>query len=90
MSLNTQEILLKYHSFVDGLTSSEALVRQRKYGLNKIDQEEHKTVFSFLFNSFKDKFILILIVLAIINLFLSGKFSNYFRYCFYKCDDKIL
>ena len=75
MSLNTQEILLKYHSFVDGLTSSEALVRQRKYGLNKIEQEEHKTVFSFLFNSFKDKFILILIVLAIINLFLSDVVS---------------
>ena len=75
MSLNTQEILCKYHSFVDGLTSSEALVRQRKYGLNKIEQEEHKTVFSFLFNSFKDKFILILIVLAIINLFLSDVVS---------------
>ena len=75
MSLNTQEILLKYHSFADGLTSSEALVRQRKYGLNKIDQEDHKTVFSFLFNSFKDKFILILIVLAIINLFLSDVVS---------------
>ena len=45
MSLNTQEILLKYHSFADGLTSNEALVRQRKYGLNKIEQEEHKTVF---------------------------------------------
>ena len=53
MSLNTQEILLKYHSFADGLTSNEALVRQRKYGLNKIEQEEHKTVFSFLFKSFK-------------------------------------
>ena len=39
MSLNTQEILLKYHSFADGLTSNEALVRQRKYGLNKIEQE---------------------------------------------------
>lgn len=75
MSLNTQEILLKYHSFADGLTSNEALVRQRKYGLNKIEQEEHKTVFSFLFKSFKDKFILILIVLAIINLFLSDVVS---------------
>ena len=75
MSLNTQEILLKYHSFADGLTSNEALVRQRKYGLNKIEQEENKTVFSFLFKSFKDKFILILIVLAIINLFLSDVVS---------------
>ena len=75
MSLNTQEILFKTNSFADGLTSNEALVRQRKYGLNKIEQEEHKTVFSFLFKSFKDKFILILIVLAIINLFLSDVVS---------------
>lgn len=67
-----EELLKEYDTkYEKGLTSKEAVERLEKNGQNVVVKEKKKNWFYFFINSFKDKFILILVILAIINHFVS-------------------
>lgn len=53
----------------NGLSNKEADRRLQENGLNVIRENKKRNCFYFFLNAFKDKFILILVILAIINLF---------------------
>lgn len=69
-SLSQAETLKKYQSSLNGLSPKESIKRLEKNGKNQVVKEEHKNWLYFFINSFKDNFIIILLVLAIINLYL--------------------
>ena len=69
-SLSKEETLKKLTSNITGLTSHTAKERLQIYGKNKVICTQNKSWFSFLLESFKDEFILILFILAIVNLWL--------------------
>ena len=56
-----------------GLKSDIAKKRLKENGLNIVVKKDKKSPLYFLLNSFKDKFIIILLILAIINFFAGGK-----------------
>lgn len=72
-----EEVLKEYNTSEDGITENKATELLEKNGPNVVVKNEKKSRLYFLFNSFKDKFIIILIVLAIINYFLSDALSTY-------------
>ena len=73
----TTELLYKYKTREDGLTSKEVKKRLETDGLNIVVKKENKSRLLFLFESFNDKFIYILLVLAIINYLLSDALGSY-------------
>ena len=78
ISINTrEEILREYNTSESGISDEEAEKIFTENGPNVVVKNEKKSRLYFLFNSFKDKFILILIVLAIVNYFLSDAISTY-------------
>lgn len=78
ISINTrEEILREYNTSESGISDEEAEKIFTENGPNVVVKNEKKSKLYFLFNSFKDKFILILIVLAIVNYFLSDAISTY-------------
>ena len=82
---NNEEILSKYKAFAQketedivqefktniekGLTNREAEQRLKKDGKNVVVKDDNHSWLYFFINSFKDKFILILVILAVINKF---------------------
>ena len=72
-----EEVLKEYNTSENGITENKATELLEKNGLNVVVKNEKKSRLYFLFNSFKDKFIIILIVLAVINYFLSDALSTY-------------
>ena len=77
VSKKTREELLKeYSTSINGLSRKEFEERIKKNGTNVVVKNEKKSWIVFLINSFKDKFILILFVLAIINYFLSDAIGS--------------
>ena len=72
-----EEVLEEYNTSENGITENKATELLEKNGPNVVVKNEKKSRLYFLFNSFKDKFIIILIVLAIINYFLSDALSTY-------------
>lgn len=72
-----EEVLKEYNTSENGITENTATELLEKNGPNVVVKNEKKSRLYFLFNSFKDKFIIILIVLAIINYFLSDALSTY-------------
>ena len=72
-----EEVLKEYNTSENGITENKATELLEKNGPNVVVKNEKKSRLHFLFNSFKDKFIIILIVLAIINYFLSDALSTY-------------
>ena len=82
---NSEEILSKYKAFAQketedivqefktniekGLTNREAEQRLKKDGENVVVKDDNHSWLYFFINSFKDKFILILVILAVINKF---------------------
>lgn len=72
-----EEVLKEYNTSENGITENKATELLEKNGPNVVVKNEKKSRLYFLFNSFKDKFIIILIVLAIINYFLSDALSTY-------------
>lgn len=82
---NNEEILSKYKAFAQketedivqefktniekGLTNREAEQRLKKDGENVVVKDDNHSWLYFFINSFKDKFILILVILAVINKF---------------------
>ena len=74
---NIEEILNDTGSSFDGLNDKKAEKLLKQNGYNVVVKNEKKSKIYFLINSFKDKFIIILLVLALINYFLSDAFSTY-------------
>lgn len=72
-----EEVLKEYNTSENGITENKATELLEKNGPNIVVKNEKKSRLYFLFNSFKDKFIIILIVLAVINYFLSDALSTY-------------
>lgn len=69
--------LLKIFNSKDaGLSSKEVIKRREEYGKNVINEEEKKSIFTFLIDSFKDPFIYILIILATINFLLGDRLGS--------------
>ena len=67
-NLSKEELLNKLNTNESGLTDKEATNKLNTQGLNIIKQEKIKKWYNFLIESFKDPFIYILTILAIINL----------------------
>lgn len=74
--LTTEEILTKYHTEEEGLTNKEAQKRLNSNGKNIVIKEVNRNIFYFIFNSLKEEFIIILLVLAVINFSLGDKLGS--------------
>ena len=74
--LTTEEILTKYHTKEEGLTNKEAQKRLNNNGKNIVIKEVNRSIFYFIFNSLKEEFIIILLVLAVINFSLGDKIGS--------------
>lgn len=74
--LTTEEILTKYHAKEEGLTNKEAQRRLNNNGKNIVIKEVNRSIFYFIFNSLKEEFIIILLVLAVINFSLGDKIGS--------------
>ncbi len=66
----------KYATSTSGLTSKESKIRFNKSGPNVVIKDDKKSPVYFLFMSFKDEFIIILLFLAVINFFLGDKLGS--------------
>ena len=63
---NIDAVLRELEASSQGLASSEAAQRFKKYGKNEIEAKKKKHLFSMIFDQFKDIFIVILIVAAVV------------------------
>ena len=54
-----------------GLSSKEAVKRQKEYGLNKLDEGKKKNIIIKFFEQFKDFMIIILLIAAVISALMS-------------------
>lgn len=71
---NDVELLNLFSTNIEnGLKSDIVKKRLKEHGLNIVVKKDKKSPLYFLFNSFKDKFIIILLILAVINFFAGGK-----------------
>ena len=68
--LSKEDLLSNLKTNINGLTDNEATNKLNKYGHNIIKEEKVKKWYHFLLESYKDPFIYILAILAIINLIL--------------------
>ena len=71
-----EEILKLYETSLEGLSNEQAKKRLDEHGDNIPTKNEKKGPLYFIIDSFKDKFILILVVLAIINYFTGDKIGS--------------
>lgn len=74
--LDNNKILEKYNTSICGLSSKKASCILDENGKNVVVKDDKKSPLYFLFCSFKDEFILILLVLAIINFFLQDAIGS--------------
>ena len=65
--MNKTKLLNEFETSMNGLSDSEVKKRLKKYGLNELPKEEHKSVMSIFFNSLKDPIIYVLIAAAILS-----------------------
>jgi Mg2+-importing ATPase len=68
--LNNKELYKEYNSSLDGLSKKEASERKKNNGLNIVIKDDKKPWIYFFLISLKDKFIIILLFLAVINFIL--------------------
>lgn len=68
--ISKEDLLSKLKTNINGLTDNEATNKLNEYGHNIIKEEKVKKWYHFLLESYKDPFIYILAILAIINLIL--------------------
>ena len=68
--ISKEDLLSNLKTNINGLTDNEATNKLNKYGHNIIKEEKVKKWYHFLLESYKDPFIYILAILAIINLIL--------------------
>ena len=71
-----EEILKDYDTKEEGLTQKEYERRFEKYGPNIVVKNKKKSWISFFIKSFNDKFIYILLLLAIINFLLDDRLGS--------------
>ena len=71
--LSGEEVLMKYETSLKGLSNKEVRERFQKSGKNIVIKEQKKSFFYFLLMAFRDEFIIILLVLALINFFLHDR-----------------
>jgi len=64
--LESEDVLKKLQSSGNGLTSSEAQIRLKRYGSNELIEKKRKSVWMMFFDQFKDFMIIVLIVAAIV------------------------
>ena len=74
--INNDEDLIKYNTSLNGLKEEDALSRLNDNGKNIVIKENNKTPLYFLLMAFKDEFIIILLVLAMINFLLGDKLGS--------------
>ena len=74
--LETEELFEEYKSKKEGLSKERAKTLLKEYGKNLAKERKNKRWYIFLIESFNDKFIFILILLAVINYLLSDKFGT--------------
>ena len=74
--LETEELFEEYKSKKEGLSKEKAKTLLKEYGKNLAKERKNKRWYIFLIESFNDKFIFILILLAVINYLLSDKFGT--------------
>ena len=74
--INSDDDFSRLDSSPSGLTKNEAKTRLDRDGKNIVIKDDKKSPLYFLLMSFKDEFIIILIFLAIINLFLGDKLGS--------------
>lgn len=72
-----EELFKKYKTRENGLNKNVAKDRLRQYGYNIVIKNDKKSRLYFLFNSIKDKFILILLLLSLISYFLKDSLGSY-------------
>lgn len=70
------DIYKKYKSSYEGLSNAKASKLLSDNGKNRVVPEDNKSWLYFFFTSFKDQFIIILVVLAMINLFLGDALGS--------------
>ena len=75
-NLSSNELVHYLNSNKDGLSSNEASKRLKEYGPNVVIKDDKKPWIYFLLSSFKDQFIIILLVLAVINFSLGDKLGS--------------
>ena len=76
-SYDKTKIIYEYKTSENGLTSEEAEKRLEENGLNIVVKKDNKKRIQFLLESFNDKFIYILLFLAVVNYFLSDALGSY-------------
>ncbi len=72
-SMNKEEIMELFKTQEEGLNNKEVIRRLDEYGENVANNRKKKTPLYFIFEAFKDKFVLILILLAVIDYFTDDK-----------------
>ena len=72
-SMNKEEIIELFKTKEEGLNNKEVIRRLDEYGENVANNRKKKTPLYFIFEAFKDKFVLILILLAVIDYFTDDK-----------------
>lgn len=75
-NLNNEELMKKYNSRNIGLSDNEAKILLSKNGKNIVINDDKKNSLYFLFISFKDEFIIIILFLAVINFLLGDVFGS--------------
>lgn len=79
--LTQEELLETFESNINGLSKQKVEEKQEKYGKNISKKENNKSRLYFLLESFNDKFIYILLVLAVVNYFLSDAIGSIIIIC---------
>ena len=70
-----EQVCAELKTNLDGLTQSEAVLRQKKYGKNALEEKGKKSVVQIFLEQFKDLLIFILIVAGIVSMF-SGQIES--------------
>ena len=76
-SKNKEEVLKLFKTKEDGLSKNEATKRLEEYGENIANNRKKKTPMYFIIEAFKDKFVLILILLAVIDFITNDKIGAF-------------
>ena len=74
--LDNKELFELYKTKEKGLSSEEVNIRLEEYGKNIPNNTKEKSIFYFMINSFKDKFIFILFILAFVNFITGDKLGS--------------
>lgn len=74
---NKEDVFREFKSDLNGLAQEEANKRLKESGQNVVVKDNKKSWVYFFALAFKDQFILVLFILAIINFFLGDKFGSF-------------